>query len=138
MRLPLSSRFTHTPSALRHAQADGIRLDALRCSICTQRIRSDIVYLDETGNVPEPRQSWVLCPTCDAAVRAELERSPVQGPLRLRIAVGLVAAERSPHALHAPRAGLRDDAWLSLLFWVFGIAMVLHLFVIVWIASTIH
>lgn len=135
MRLPLSSRFAHTPSPPRDTHADGIRLDALRCSICTQRIHRDIVYLDETGDVPAPRQSWVLCPDCDAAVRAELERSPVQGPLRFRIAVGLVAAERSPHAVHAPSAGLRDDAWLSFLFWVFGIAMVLHLFVIVWIAS---
>ena len=138
MRLPLSSRFAHTSSAAGNDQADSSRMGALRCAICSRRLGSDIAYLDETGDVPAPRQSWVLCPTCNASVRAELERSPVQGPLRLRIAVGLVAAERSPQALRAPRAGMRDDAWLFFLFWVFGIAMVVHLFVIAWIASTIH
>lgn len=114
------------------------RLDQLRCSVCTRRLRGSIAYLDETGDAPEPRQSWMLCPTCDAAVHAELERSPVQGPLRVRIAVGLVAAERSPHAWRVPRSGMRDDQWLTFLFWGFGIAMVIHLLVIAWIAMLIR
>ena len=95
-------------------------------------------FLDETGDVPEPRQSWVFCADCDAAVRTELERSPVQGPLRIRVAVGIVAAERSPQAIRRTRAGLRDDGWLHFMFWVFGIAMFLHLFVIAWIAYLIR
>ena len=105
-----------------------------RCSVCHRRLGNDIAYLDETGDVPEPRQSWMLCPTCNAAVRAEMERSPVQGPLRVRIAVGLVAAERSPDAVRRIRTGLRDDAWLPLLFWGFGIVMLLHLIVIALVA----
>jgi hypothetical protein len=122
-----------------HAEAqEDTRLEQLRCSICTRRLRGSIAYLDETGDVPEPRQSWALCPMCDSAVRAELARSPVQGPLRVRIAVGLVAAERSPHAWRVPRSGLRDDQWLTFLFWGFGIAMVIHLMVIAWIAMLIR
>ncbi|HEX9055970.1 MAG TPA: hypothetical protein VF818_00420 [Ktedonobacterales bacterium] len=105
-----------------------------RCSICTRRLRQHIAFLDETGDVPEPRQSWVFCAECDAAVRAELDRSPVTGPLRLRIAVGVVAAERSPHAVRRTRVGLRDDTLLMVMFWVFGIAMVIHVFVIAWVA----
>jgi hypothetical protein len=105
-----------------------------RCAICHRRLDHAVAYLDETGDVPEPRQSWMLCPACNAAVHVEMERSPVQGPLRVRIAVGLVAAERSPDAVRRVRTGFHDDAWLPLLFWGFGIVMVLHLIVIALIA----
>jgi hypothetical protein len=76
----------------------------------------------------------MLCPDCNAAVSAELARSPVATPLRVRVAVGLVAAERSPQAVRKVRTGFREDAWLPFLFWTFGIAMVLHLIVIALIA----
>lgn len=109
-----------------------------RCSICTRRLTGDIAFLDETGDVPEPRQSWMLCSLCDEAVRIEMERSPVQGPLRARVAVGVVAADRSPESIHALAAGLREVNWLPILLWVFGIAMVIHLFVLVWVVSLIH
>lgn len=114
------------------------RGERVRCSICAQMLSGDMLFLDETGEVPAPRQSWVFCQACDAAVRAELERSPVEGPLRVRVAVGMVASERSPRAIHRTQAGLRDDGWLHFLFWVFGIAMLLHLFVIAWIAYLIR
>jgi hypothetical protein len=129
------------PSRPPHRPSFGVlpqRGERVRCSICTRTIDGDKLFLDETGDVPAPRQSWVFCHDCDAAVRTELERSPVEGPLRVRIAVGLVAAERSPLAIRRTRAGLRDDGWLHFMFWVFGIAMVLHLFVIVWIAFLIR
>ena len=93
--------------------------------------------LDETGDVTEPRQSWMLCADCDAAVHAELERSPLRSPLRLRIAVGLVAADRSPRAAHLIRHIIPDDAWLPVLFWGFGIVMIIHIFVLVWVVSLI-
>ena len=109
-----------------------------RCSICQHRLSDAIAFRDETGAVPEPRKSWMLCAQCDAAVRAEIERSPVQGPLRLRIAIGVVAAERSPTSVHALATGLREVNWLPILFWVFGIAMVLHLVVLVWVVSLLH
>jgi hypothetical protein len=111
------------------------------CSICERPLDHDMLFLDETGDVPAPLQSWVFCADCDAAVRAELDRSPVEGPLRIRIAVGIVAAERSPRAIHRTRVGLRDDNWLDFMFWVFGIAMGLHLIIIVvigWLATRPH
>jgi hypothetical protein len=114
------------------------KVEKLRCSICGSRLGSNIAFLDETGDVPEPRQSWMLCPLCDKAVKAELARSPVVGPLRVRIAVGMVAAERSPNAIRRIRTGLRDDVWLQVLFWGFGIVMLIHIFVIAWIASMIQ
>ncbi len=138
MRDALSSRFGHRPSATGAGPAGTERAEALRCSICTRRLGGEVAYLDETGDVPTPRQSWTLCPACDEAVREELARSPVAGPLRVRIAVGLVAAERSPNALRAPRTAIGDERWLSLLFWGFGIVMVLHLLVIAWIATLHH
>ncbi len=105
-----------------------------RCDICARRTGRDVAFLDETGDVPEPRRSWMLCPDCNSAVSAELARSPVATSLRVRVAVGIVAAERSPHAIRKVRTGFREDAWLPFLFWTFGIAMVLHLIVIALIA----
>ncbi|HEV2235202.1 MAG TPA: hypothetical protein VGR57_00945, partial [Ktedonobacterales bacterium] len=105
-----------------------------RCDICEARTGRDVAFLDETGDVPEPRRSWMLCPDCNAAVSAELARSPVATRLRVRVAVGMVAAERSPHAVRKVRTGFGEDAWLPFLFWGFGIAMVLHLIVIALIA----
>jgi hypothetical protein len=138
MRHALSGLFGQSPSATFARPSASERPGSLRCSICAARLRSEIAYLDETGNVPEPRRSWVLCSTCDASVRAELARSPVEGPLRVRIAVGLVAAERAPNALRSPRTALDDGAWLSVLFWGFGLVMILHLLVIAWIAYLIR
>jgi hypothetical protein len=65
------------------------------CSICRQRV-SALIDVEESADVPEPRQSWRLCPTCNDAVSSQLARSPISGPLRLRIAVGVVASERNP------------------------------------------
>lgn len=117
---------------------DDSQSTALRCSICTRRLGNNIVSLDETGDVPAPRQSWLLCGVCDTAVHAEMERSPLRTPLRIRVAVGMVAAERSPKAWRVPRVGMSDDAWLSFLFWGFGIFMLIHLAVIAWIAVIIR
>jgi hypothetical protein len=114
--------------------ASVLRSAAPRCDICQRHTGRDVAFLDETGDVPEPRRSWLLCPECNGAVSAELARSPVATPLRVRVAVGMVAAERSPQAVRKVRTGFREDAWLPFLFWTFGIAMVLHLIVIALIA----
>jgi hypothetical protein len=60
--------------------------------------------------------------------------SPIRTPLRLRIAIGLVAAERSPYIYAPTRKPLSDRTWIIIMAWGFAIAMVLHLILIVMLA----
>ncbi len=68
------------------------------CSICTNFIWLRPVELKEPLGAPEPRQEWVLCQPCYEALLVEMRRSSILSPVRLRIAIGLVAAVRSPRA----------------------------------------
>lgn len=68
----------------------------IRCSVCTRLIWFCPIALKEPVEAPEPRQEWILCKHCHQAFLVEMGRSPVRSPARLRIAMGLVAAERSP------------------------------------------
>ena len=70
----------------------------LRCSICLSFIWLHPIALKEPVEAPEPRQEWVLCKPCHEALLAEMRRSTIRSSSRLRIAVGLVAAERSPNS----------------------------------------
>jgi len=56
------------------------------------------IVLKEPVEAPEPHQEWILCKPCHEALLAEMRRSTIRTPSRLRIAMGLVAAERSPKA----------------------------------------
>ena len=114
-----------------------ISADTLRCDICKRRLGSTISYLEETGDVPAPRQSWVLCQECSEAVHEQVERSPVRSSLRLRVAVGIVATERTPTARRVRLGQLSDTAWLKVLFWLFLITMLIHLAIIVAIAGIV-
>ena len=106
----------------------------VRCSICTRRTWLKTTHLVEPVGVPEPRQSWALCKRCHQSLLVEMRRSPVLSPLRLRIAIGIVASERSPH-VYAPRhQPLSDRTWIVVIAWGFAIAMVLHLILIVMLA----
>ena len=105
-----------------------------RCSICTSHIWFQVISLIEPEGVPEPRRSWTLCKSCHRALLSEMHRSPVRSALRLRIALGLVAAERSPQAYSSSHF-MNDRMWIIVLAWGFGIAMILHLILIVMIAS---
>ena len=105
------------------------------CSICTSRIWFEAIPLIEPEGVPEPRRSWTLCKSCHRALLVELRRSPIRSPLRLRIAMGLVAAERAPLAYPRSSSYMNDKRWILFLAWGFGIAMVFHLILIVIIAS---
>ncbi|HST89759.1 MAG TPA: hypothetical protein VLJ14_15405 [Ktedonobacterales bacterium] len=109
--------------------------DALRCAICDHRLGSSIIFLEETGDVPEPRQSWMVCGACDAAVKERLAASPLRSPLRLRVAVGLVASERTPTARRAKFWDPSDAAWAKIFLWLFLITMLVHLAVIVAVAG---
>lgn len=105
-----------------------------RCAICQRRLGSSIYFLEETGAVPEPRQSWALCGACNDAVRERMRLSPMRGDLRLRVAVGLVATERTPTARRARIGELSDRRWEALIFWAFLLAMLGHLALIVFVA----
>jgi len=66
----------------------------------------------------------------------EFRRSPVRSPLRLRIAMGLIAAERSPHAYPTSRSEhVSDHRWIVFIALGTFIAMLLHLVLIVMIAG---
>jgi hypothetical protein len=106
-----------------------------RCSICQRRLGKAAHYLEETGDVPAPRQSWALCEACYGAVRAQMAATALQSPVRLRIAVGLVASERTPAARRARFGEQSDRHWERFLFWSFLLAMLAHLVLIVIVAA---
>lgn len=105
-----------------------------RCSICRRHTRFSTTLLTEPAGVPEPRQTWTLCKRCHAALQIEMYRSPVLSPLRLRIAIGIVAAERSPDAYAPTRKPFNDHTLILVMAWGFVAFMLLHLVLIVMLA----
>lgn len=119
-------------------EAGGRGPEELRCAICERRLNATLAYLEETGDdIPEPHRSWLLCGACNDAVHEQLERAPVHSPLRLRVAVGMVAAERTPTARRERFGQLSDLSWERLLFWCFILAFAAHLAVMVFIAALV-
>ncbi len=116
------------------AQSDTMARAPTRCAICRRRLGNSIYFLEETGAVPEPRQSWALCDSCNGAVREQLRQSPLRSDLRLRVAIGLVATERAPAARRAHFGELSDQRWEALLFWAFLLFMLAHLALVVVVA----
>lgn len=106
----------------------------VHCSICTSTIWFHPIALKEPVGAPEPRQTWVLCNSCHEHLLAEMRRSPVRSPLRLRIAIGIVASERSPEA-YGTSTHVRDQRRFIGIAWVLIVAMLLHLAVIVILAA---
>ena len=112
------------------------RRSALYCSVCTSRIWFEPVYVTEPEDVPAPRLYWVVCKSCHQALQQELERSPVHSSLRLRIAMGMIASERWPHAYTTRvREYINDRRWIVFMAAAFLIAMIIHLALIVMIAG---
>lgn len=106
-----------------------------RCSICTHRAWfNTAMHLMEPEGVPEPRQSWVLCQNCYHRLIIEMRRSPVRSPLRLRIAMGIVAAERWPRAYRPRRRHSPERKWIVVMISAFFITMILHLALVVVLA----
>lgn len=107
------------------------------CSICTDAIWFSPIALKEPVGAPEPRREWVLCHSCHDALLTQMRRSPIRTPLRLRIAMGLVAAERSPQA-YGVRSHLRHVRDQRRFVWIaitLIAAMLLHLGVIIYLAT---
>ncbi|MBE3559111.1 MAG: hypothetical protein IMW89_07785 [Ktedonobacteraceae bacterium] len=112
------------------------RRTALHCSICSRRIWFSPFHLMEPEGVPEPPRSWVLCKGCYTSLQGELRRSPVLSPLRLRVAIGLVAAERWPLAYpDRIKSYLYDRRWVVAIAIGSFIAILLHLVIIVIVAT---
>lgn len=120
-------------TSLEESQQAGKRA-SVRCSICTRRTWSNATHLIEPLGVPEPRRSWTLCKQCNTLLQAEMERSPVLSPLRLRIAMGIIAADRSPFVYAPTHKPLSERNWIVIIAWLFGIAMLLHLALVVMLA----
>lgn len=105
------------------------------CSICNGRIWFHPLRVTEPEGVPEPRLTWALCKPCYHALVNEMRISPVRSPLRLRVAVGIVASERWPQAYPTRvRTYFADRKWLIFIAVGFIIAMLVHLALIVAIA----
>ncbi|HEY7350700.1 MAG TPA: hypothetical protein VH599_20490 [Ktedonobacterales bacterium] len=116
------------------AKNDGSSDAVIRCAICRKRIWAGALTLQDPDEAPAPQQSWVLCKPCHAAVLAELERSPLRSPMRMRVAIGLVASERWPRAKRS-NADREDRLWITFLYWGFAGAMLFHLALIVLLAQ---
>lgn len=113
----------------------GYRYTLACCSICTSAVGFHPIAIKEPVGAAEPRHEWVLCKPCHEALLVEMRRSSLRSSARLRIAIGLVAAERSPRAynmsphMHEQRAFQREFAW-GMRFLVFFTLLHLVIFVI--------
>lgn len=104
-----------------------------RCSICFRPIWAELFTLKEPAEAPDPQQFWVFCKVCYAAVMRELQNSPLHSPARVRIAVGLVAAERWPHL--RPNVAAREERiWIVFLLCGFAACGLIHLILLILIA----
>lgn len=106
------------------------------CSVCTRSIWFSPIVLKEPRGAPEPHRTWVLCKSCHEALLIEMRRSPLRSPLRLRIALGLVAAERSPTA-YGQKPHRHDQHRIVGIAVILFIAMILHLALIVALATSV-
>ena len=109
------------------------------CAICDCRPPASLYRVVEGGDSADQRQSWLLCAECTEAVRREVERAALQTPLRVRIAVGIVAAQRRPPARRSIWSeqyweDLDDAALDRLLKWFIALAIVVKMLTVVGIA----
>jgi hypothetical protein len=133
---PSSTNPTTSAAAARSVKSGSATLP-VRCSICYRRIWNSPLLLREPDGAPEPQHVWTLCKTCHDAVQTQLTRSPLRSPLRVRVAIGLVAAERWPRARRY--TGERSDRiWTVVLFWGFLGVMFFHLAIIVMLAEILN
>ncbi len=109
------------------------------CAICGGHPTASLYRVVEGSDPADQRQSWLLCAECTEAVRREVERAALQTPLRVRIAVGIVAAQRRPPARRSIWSeqyweDLDDAALDRLLKWFITLAIVVKMLTVVGIA----
>lgn len=112
-----------------------------RCAICgrrTGRFARRLEDADETSS----HAAWRVCENCYSAVQRELQRAELRSPARVRIAVGVVAAERR----RSPRYSVWDERFWEqlsdhgldrLLIWLFAIAFAVHAIAFILVAAYI-
>jgi hypothetical protein len=118
-----------TVATRRETERSGRWYKRLRCSICKSLIWFHPITLKEPIEAPEPRHDWVLCKLCHEALLLEMRRSTIRSPIRLRIAMGLVAAERSPNAytLNTPTREQQEfDRQFTWFVWAMVLFGLLH------------
>ena len=78
-----------------------------RCAICERRPAATLLHAttpvlhlgaDEFLETPLSGHAWMVCKQCAGAVQQEMARAGLRSPLRLYIAIAIVASERSPAA----------------------------------------
>ncbi len=107
-----------------------------RCSICNGRVWFHPLRVIEPEGVPEPRLTWTLCKPCYHVLLEEMRVSPVRSPLRLRVAIGIVASERWPQAYTTRvRMYLADRRLLVFMAVGLIVTMIIHLAILVSIAA---
>ena len=86
--------------------------------------------LKEPIEAPETRHEWMLCSYCFKALLNQMHRAPLSSPVRLRVAIGLIAAERSPYGYYmtAQRAFQREFSWF---LWALVLFTLFHLLIFV-------
>lgn len=115
----------------------------VRCDICGRPLGSRSYYFEEGAEVPDPRQTWTICAACNDAVLRQIDRVAVQTPMRLRVAVGVVASERAtPDSLNArlpdpARERLADRRMERLLIALFLFLFIIHALVFILIVAVI-
>jgi hypothetical protein len=89
------------------AQTSGAIRPTERCAICERRpaatllhAATPVLYLgaDEFLETPLSGHAWMVCTQCAGAVHQEMARAGLRSPLRLYIAIAIVASERRPAA----------------------------------------
>lgn len=65
----------------------------MRCAVCGEQ--ESVEWFEFQGDdLSEPR-TWVVCASCAQAVRQEIERARLRTPIRVRVAIAMVASERA-------------------------------------------
>ena len=115
---------------------------SIRCAICDRRSSGPLYRVVESIPLDDDPHSWLLCVDCAAAVRQEVERADLGTPLRVRIAVGIVALQRRPRHYHFWNEQfweqLDDAAETKIVEWfIFGLVIFKTLVIVLVIAYVV-
>src|SRR5438105_5929825 len=89
------------------SQTSGAISATERCALCERRPAATLLRaatpvlhlgVDEFLETPLSGPAWMVCKQCARAVQQEMARAGLRSPLRLYIAIAIVASDRSPAA----------------------------------------